>query len=140
MRHDGKEASFPPSIPPPQYTTENNGENEGISEKQSTLKDINVHMRWTYELVSIGVKEINIAVTNVNYLLNEMGYHESIINDNDRELRELMGIVDIIKKEVKKLANMNYCSHCQENPTQDHPMEETSVVQPVHGSGDKKMQ
>ena len=67
-----------------------------------------------------------------------MGCHESRIDDNDQDLHELMRTVDFIKEEVHKLTNMNHCSHCQEIPTQDHPMEETSVVQPVHGPGGKK--
>ena len=73
------------------------------------------------------------------YLANQMGSHDSRINDNDRDLQKLMGTIDIIKEEVQKLTSMNQCSHCQETPAHaDHPMEETSVVQSVHGLEGKK--
>ena len=95
-------------------------------------------MRWIYELLSTGVKESKVAATDVKYLANQMGCHESRIDDNDRDLCEFVGTVDFIKEEVQKLTSMNQCSHCQETPVQDHPMEETSVVQPVYRPGDKK--
>ena len=84
------------------------------------------------------MKEGRVATTNVKYLANHMGFHDSMIDDNDRDLRELMGTIYFIKEEVHKLTNMNHCIHCQETPTQDHPMEETSVVHPIHGPGGKK--
>ena len=74
----------------------------------------------------------------MKYLANQMGLHESRIYGNDRDVRELMGTVGFIKEEVQKLESMNHCSHCQETPAQDHPIEETSIVQPVHGLGGKK--
>ena len=104
------------------------------------MKDIKLHVCWIYELVSIGVKENRIATSDVKYLANEMGCHESRIDDNYRDLRELMGAIYFIKEEVHKLTNMNHCIHCQETPTQDHPMEETSIVQLVHGPRGKKKQ
>ena len=78
-----------------------------------------------------------VSASDVKYLANQMGLHESRIYDNDHDLCELMGIVDLIKEEVQKLESMNHCSHCQETPAQDHPMEETYIVQPVHGLGGK---
>ena len=74
------------------------------------------------------MKENKVATLGVNYLANQMGCHKYRIDDNDRELRELMGTVGFIKEEVQKLESMNHCSHCQETPAQDHPMEETSIV------------
>ena len=85
-------------------------------------------MHWIYELLSTGVKESRVAMSDVKYLANEMGCHESRIDDNDRDLRELMGTIYFIKEEVHKLTNMNHSIHYQETPTQGHPMEETSVV------------
>ena len=85
-----------------------------------------------------GVKESMVAATDVKYLDNQRGCHESQIDDNDHNLRELMGTIDFIKEEVHKLTNMNHCNHCQETPAQDHLMEESFVVQHVHGLGGKK--
>ena len=63
-----------------------------------------------------------------------MGSHDSIIDDNDRDLHKLMGTVDIIKEEVQKLTSMNQCSHCQETSTNSgYQMEETSIAQSVRG-------
>ena len=62
-----------------------------------------------------------------------------MIDDNERDLREMMGTVDFIKEEVQKMAKMTQCSYCQDSSNQgDHPMEETSVVQPAHGIEGKK--
>ena len=60
------------------------------------------------------------------------------MNDNDCGLHELMETIDFKKEEVKKLENITHCSHCQENSTQDHPKEETFVVQLVHEISGKK--
>ena len=86
-------------------------------------------MCWVYEMLCTGVKENMVAASDVKYLANQMGYHESIINDNDHDLCEMMGTVDFIKEEVQKMENMNHCSHCQETPAHGHhPIEETSIV------------
>ena len=88
--------------------------------------------------MSTGVKESRVATSDVKYLANQMGCHESIIDDNDCNLHELMGTIDFIKEEVHKLTNMNHCNHCQETPSQDHLMEELFIVKHVHGLGGKK--
>ena len=50
-----------------------------------------------------------------------------------------MGIVDFIKEEVMKMANMNQWRHLQDTLDQgDHPMEETLVMQPAQGLEGKK--
>ena len=95
-------------------------------------------MRCIYELMNKGVKDGSATATEVKWLANQIGFHDSIIDDNHKDLCELMGIVDTIKEEVQKMVNMNQRSHCQESPARDHPMEETSVVQPVHEPGGKQ--
>ena len=123
-----------------QSSMENNEENTDINEIKSTLKDIKIHLHWVYEMVCTGVKENRVITSDVKYMANQMGCHESRIDDNDHDLRELMGIVDFIKEEVHKMANMNHCNHCQETPAQDHPVEETFVLRPVHVLEGKKKQ
>ena len=108
----------------------NNLGNLDIIEIESTMEDIKIHLRRVYEIVGIGVKENRVVASDVRFLANQMGYHESKIDNNDRDLRELMGTVDFIKEEVLKMVNMNQCSHCQETSDHgNHPMEETSVMQ-----------
>ena len=77
---------------------------------------------------------------DVKYFANQMGCHESRIDDNDYDLREMMGILDFIKEEVLKMDNKNQCIHFQETWEQgDHPMEETPAVQFSHRLEGKKM-
>ena len=76
---------------------ENKPENSDIKEIKSTLIDIKTHLHRVYKMVCTGVKENNILASDVKYLSNQMGFHESRINDNDRDLHELMGTVNFIK-------------------------------------------
>ena len=68
----------------------------------------------------------------------QMGNHDSRIEDNHRDLHELMGTVENIKEDVQKLINMNQCSHCQDSPAKDHPMEKNSVMKHIYEPSDKK--
>ena len=86
----------------------------------------------------MGIKEGSVAAVDVKYLVNQMGCHESRIDDNDRDLHEIMGTIDNTKEEVQMLTIMNQCIHCQESPTKYHPMEQTSVAQPFNELGEKK--
>ena len=90
---------------------ENNPRNSNINEIKSTLTDIKIHLCRVYEMVCTGVKENKILASDVKYLSNQMGFHESRIDDNDRDLRELMGTIHFIKVEVHKMSNMNHCSY-----------------------------
>ena len=75
---------------------------------------------------------------NVSYMSNQIGCHDSRIEDHNRDLKEMMGKVDIIKDEVLKFARMNQCTHFQESPGDEAcPMEEVYVTQPVGPSGKK---
>ena len=69
---------------------ENNQGNSSIYDIKSTLADIKIHLRWIYEMVFTDVKERRFAAADVKYLANQMGCHESKIDDNDCDLRELM--------------------------------------------------
>ena len=66
-----------------QHTMENNGGNASINDIQSTLKDVKLHLRWIYDLVSTGVKESRVAASDVKYFASQMGCHESRIDNND---------------------------------------------------------
>ena len=64
-------------------------------------------------MVGVGVQENIEVVSNVRFIANQMGCHESRIDNNERDLGEKMGTVDTIKEEVLKIARMIECSHCQ---------------------------
>ena len=86
----------------------------------------------------MGIKDNIEMASDVRYMSNQIGCHDSRIDENHRDLCEIMGIVDTIKEEVRKLVNMNQRSHCQDSPARDHLMEETLVVQPVEVPGEKQ--
>ena len=81
--------------------------------------------------MSRGVKEGSATAVYVEWMVNQVGCHDTRNVDNHRDLCEIMGTIDTIKDEMHKLVNMNQWSHCQDSSVRDHPMEETSVVQPV---------
>ena len=58
------------------------------------------------------VKKLVLDVRNVSYQTN---YHDSHIDEHDRDLKELMGTVDRIKVDLQKLVQMNQCIHCQDH-------------------------
>ena len=64
-------------------------------------------------------------------MARQMGNHDARIEDNHRELQELMQTVDNIKDDLQNFVNMNQCCHFQDSPARDHPMEETSITHPT---------
>ena len=88
--------------------------NKDTGSRYSSLKpgqdDLKKHLCRLSDFVTVGVEDnINMAsdvkhlVSDIRFLSNHIGFHDSRINDNDRDLKELMGTVDIIKDEVPKL-------------------------------------
>ena len=69
---------------------ENKYGNPDIVELKSILKYIKFHLRRVYEMVGVGVQENMDVASDVRSIANEMGCHESRIDDNERELREMM--------------------------------------------------
>ena len=60
-----------------------------------------------FDVVGVGMKE-NIETTiDIRYISNQIGYRDSRIDDLERDLKELMGTMDIIKEEVMKMAKMS---------------------------------
>ena len=75
---------------------------------------------------------VKFMASDVRFMSNQIGFHDSHIDDHDRDLEELKGTMDIIKKEVMKLARMNQCIHYQDSPSDEtRPMEYVSVTHPV---------
>ena len=77
-----------------------------------SLDDIELHLCTVYEMVGVGVLENIEAASDIRNIANQISCHDSRIDDNEHDLRELMGIVDIIKEEVMKMSRMSQCSHC----------------------------
>ena len=68
-----------------------------INEIKATLSDIKNGLRWIYEMVGTDINENKATTAYVKYMANKMGFHESRIDENECDLCELMGAVDIIK-------------------------------------------
>ena len=72
----------------------------------------------------------------VSYTSLQISNHDARIDDNESNLREIMGKVDRIQEDFQRLINMNQGSKVNETPAAAaHPMEEESVVQPMKPRG-----
>ena len=91
-------------------------------------------------MIAIGImdnKEIAQEVKSmgevVSYTSLQISNHDARIDDNESNLREIMGKVDRIQEDLQRLINMNQGSKVNETPVATvHPMEEESVVQLVN--------
>ena len=107
--------------------------------------DLKINIQRLYEIVSIGItdsseaaKEVKKLVDKVNYLSYKTNNHDSRIDDNEMNLREIMGKVDRIKEDLQLLVQMNQGSCFQENTGEAKQKEEESVTQPVGQPGKPK--
>ena len=53
------------------------------------------------------MKENREMASDIQYLTNQIGCHDSIIDDQERDMKELMGTVEIIKDEVMKMSKIS---------------------------------
>ena len=72
----------------------------------------------------------------MSYTSLQISNHGARIDDNERNLREIMGKVDRIQEDLQRLINMNQGSKVNKTTIiAAHPMEEESVVQPMKPRG-----
>ena len=72
----------------------------------------------------------------MSYTSLQISNQDSRIDDNESNLREMMGKVDRIQEDLERLITMNQGSRVNGATTEaEHPMEEESVVQPRHFIG-----
>ena len=101
-----------------------------IQEIKSALADLQNGMKWVFNMVGTSVNNTRNVASDARYISNQLDCHASRIDDNTRDLHELMEKVDYLKEDVQKLTKMAESSHCQESPG-DHMMEEPSVGKPT---------
>ena len=100
------------------------------------MADIKKNLRRMYELLSISVmdnremaRDIKKMEDSVSYTSYQISNHDARIDDNESNLRELMGKVDKIQEDLQRLISLNQVSRvngvCDEAAL---PMEEESVV------------
>ena len=107
------------------------------------LMDIKKNLRHLYELLSISVmdnremaKVVNKMEDTVNYTSLQISNHDSRIDDNESNIRELLGKVDRIQEDLQRFMAMNQNSRVYGDTTEAvHPMEEESVAQPRNIGG-----
>ena len=105
--------------------------------------DLKKNLRCLYEMMAIGImdnKEIAQEIKSmgevVSYTSLQISNHDAMINDNESNLREMMGKVDRIQEDLQRLINMNQCSKALKTPAiTAHPMEKESMVQPMKPTG-----
>ena len=112
------------------------GDNAGIM-------DIKKNLRHLYEMTTIGVmdnkeiaREIKSMGETMSYTSLQISNHDSQIDDNESNLREMMGKVDRIQEDLERLITMNQGSRVNGATAEvEHPMEEELVVQPRYFRG-----
>ena len=112
------------------------GDNAGI-------QDIKKNLRRLYEMVSIGImdnreiaRDIKKMEDIVSYTSLQISNHDSRIDDNESTLREMLGKVDRIQEDLERLISLNQGNRINgASVAAERPMEEESVVQPVHFRG-----
>ena len=102
------------------------------------IMDVNKNLRRLYEMIVIRImgnneiaQEVKSMGEVVSYTSLQISNHDARIDDNESNLREIMGKVDRIQEDLQHLINMNQGSKVNETTAAAaHPMEE-SVVQPM---------
>ena len=79
--------------------------------------DLKKNLRHLYEMMAIGImdnkeiaQEVKIMGEVVSYTSLQISNHDARIDDNESNLREMMGKVDKIQEDLQRLINMNQCS------------------------------
>ena len=102
------------------------------------LVDIKKNLRRLFELLSISIMDnremaqvVKKMEDTVSYTSLQISNHDSHIDDNENNLRELLGKVYKIQEDLQKFISMNQSSRV--HAASDEvvlPMEEESVLQP----------
>ena len=107
------------------------------------LADLKVNLRCLYDIVAIGImdnretaKEVKKLVDAVSYASYQIDNHDARIDDNEMNLKEIMGKVDRIQEDLHLLVQLNQGSQAHENPVGAvQNMVEESVAQPMGHPG-----
>ena len=111
--------------------------------ESAAIMDIKKNLRCLYEMLAIGimdnkeiVREVKSMGETVSYTSLQISNHDARIDDNESNLREIMGKVDSIQEDLELLITMNQGSRVNEATAEaEYPMEEESVVQPRNFRG-----
>ena len=106
--------------------------------ESSGITDIKNNLRRLYEMLAISVmenkemaREVKSMGETVSYTSLQISNHDARIDDNESNLREIMGKVDRIQEDLQHFMAMNPNSGVYGDTVEAvHPMEEESVAQP----------
>ena len=107
------------------------------------IMDIKKNLQRLYEMLAISVmdnkemaREVKSMGETVSYTSLQISNHDARIDDNESNLREIMGKVDRIQEDLQRFKTMNQGSRVNGATAEaEHPMEEESVVQPRNFRG-----
>ena len=107
------------------------------------IMDLKKNLRRMYELLAISVmdnkemaKEVKSMSETVSYTSLQISNHDSRIDDNESNLREIMGKIDRIQEDLQSFMAMNQSSKVFGDTAEAaQPMEEESVAQPRRNRG-----
>ena len=105
--------------------------------------DIKKNLRHMYEMTAIGVmdnkeiaREIKSMGETMSYTSLQISNHDARIDDNESNIREMMGKVERISEDLECLITMNQGSRVNGATAEaERPMEKESVVQPKNFKG-----
>ena len=100
------------------------------------ITDIKKNLRRLYEMLAISVmdnkemaREVKSMGETMSYTSLQISNHDVHINDNESNLREIMGKVDRIQEDLQRFMAMNQSSRVYgDNAEAVHPMEEESIA------------
>ena len=103
------------------------------------LVDMKVNIQRLYDIVAIGImdnretaKEVKNLVDVVGYTSYQISNHDARIDDNEMNLKEIMGKVDRIQEDLHHLVPLNQGRQAHENPAVAvQNMVEESITQHV---------
>ena len=112
------------------------GESAGIMDTKKNLRRL-------YEMLAISVmdnkemaREVKSMGKTVSYTSLQISNHDARIDDNESNLREIMGKVDKIQEDLQRFIAMHQSSRVNGVTAEAvHPMEEESIVQPRNIKG-----
>ena len=92
-------------------------------------------MSWLYDIINRSREENS---KTMEWMVRQIDNQDSRIEDNHRDLYEVMGNISYMKDDLKKLVNMNHGSFIQYYQKRDQSMEEASMEQPINEQKGKK--
>ena len=94
--------SSPESLQQPDRTTlqeEMAGRGATLKYIQNTLKDIKKNMSWLYNIINISMEE---SSKTMDWMVRQIENQDTRIEDNHRDLYEVMGNIGYMKDDLKK--------------------------------------